>query len=72
VRSRRAVPKPRTARTACAVDLAARCCSLTPHAQLPLLVNRRRLLERLQTIVGPSVEVDPDVTDFVQVASFSV
>ena len=42
-------------------------CILTPRAQLPLLVNRRRLLERLQTIVGPSVEVDPDVTDFVQV-----
>jgi hypothetical protein len=35
--------------------------------QLPLLVNRRRLLERLQTIVGAKTEIDPDVTDFVQV-----
>jgi hypothetical protein len=32
-----------------------------------MLVNRRRLIERLQTIIGPSVEVDADVTDFIQV-----
>ncbi len=38
--------------------------------QLPLLVNRRRLLERLHTIIGPKVEIDADVTDFVQVFSF--
>ena len=32
-----------------------------------MLVNRRRLLERIQTIFGPGVEVDADVTDFIQV-----